>query len=333
MGYATTMRARSAKVFGIAMARPRRYVAYYRVSTGRQELSGLGLDAQREAIGTYLAANPGRVIAEYSETVSGRKRSRPILAEALRVCRVFRAILVIARLDRLSRNVETISTLMESGLEFVAADFPEANRFTVHILAAVAEYESNLNSERMKEVFAAVKKRGVKLGVYRGDAVRRFHPNCRLASNQARKARADARARDLAPIIWKLKADGMSYPEIVDELNARGISTPKRLGWYACAVKRIVRATSREFGSSPEAMATISAGSRQLKVMEHDRQLGPLLLRLKLQGLTIAAMASELQSRGVKAPRAQRWSETTLRRYLKRAMSVSSSPADRQAAR
>jgi DNA invertase Pin-like site-specific DNA recombinase len=307
-----------------------RYVAYYRVSTGRQELSGLGREAQRDAVRNYVDANLGRLIAEYSETVSGRKRNRPALAEALRVCRVFRAILVIARLDRLSRNVEMISALMESGLEFVVTDFPEANRFTIHILAAVAEYESDVNSERMKAVFAAAKKRGTKLGVYRGDAIRRFHPSCRQASIRARTGRTNARARDLAPIIWKLKADGMSYLEIVEELNSRGIPTAKRLGWYVTAVKRIIRATAAEFGSSPEAKAG-SLGSRRLKVMQHDRDLGPLLAQFRTQGMTVAAMASELHRRGVKAPRAKRWGETTLRRYLKRATNVSPLPADRQA--
>ena len=210
-------------------ARPRRYVAYYRVSIGRQELSGLGLDAQREAIQTFLAAHPGRLVAEYSEALSGRKNNRPKLDEAIRISRVFRATLVIARLDRLSRNVEMITRLMVGGLDFVVAtDFPHANRFTIHILAAVAEYESNLNSERMKLVLATAKARGSKLGVQRGKVAHVLPPGSTLASNQVRQARAAARARDLAPVVWDLIAEGKSYREIADELNRRGVPTATR---------------------------------------------------------------------------------------------------------
>jgi len=142
------------------LAGTRRYVAYYRMSIGRLEQFALGFDAQRAAVERYIAANPGRLIAELSETVSGRKNARPKLQEALYLCRLFRAVLVIARLDRLSRNVELITRLMESGTEFVAVDFPHANRFTIHVLAAIAEYESQLLSERMKAAYAAARERG-----------------------------------------------------------------------------------------------------------------------------------------------------------------------------
>jgi DNA invertase Pin-like site-specific DNA recombinase len=120
----------------------RRYVTYYRVSTMQQRQFGFSIEAQRAAVQNYIAANPGFVVAEFSEVMSGRKDSRPELAKALSTGRIARAVLVIARLDRLSRNVEMIARLMESKLEFVAVDFPHANRFTINILAAVAEYES-----------------------------------------------------------------------------------------------------------------------------------------------------------------------------------------------
>jgi hypothetical protein len=103
---------------------PRRYVAYYRVSTGQQGRFGFSIEAQRAAVEDYVAANPGVIVAEFSEVMSGRKDNRPELTKALSLCRVARAALVIARLDRLSRNVEMAARLMESGLEFVAADFP-----------------------------------------------------------------------------------------------------------------------------------------------------------------------------------------------------------------
>src|SRR5579863_3779803 len=117
------------------------------------------------------------------------------------LCRIFRATLIIARLDRLSRNVGMIARLMESGLEFVAADYPHANRFTIHILAAVAEYESRLNSERMKEAIAARRERGAVTAPSTYKDFRRFPPGCQRASAIVRKARSEARARDLAPLV------------------------------------------------------------------------------------------------------------------------------------
>ena len=295
----------------------RRYVAYYRVLTGRQQLSGLGIDAQREAVQKFARDNSGQLIAEFSETSSGRKNSRPQLNEAIRICRVFRAVLIIARLDRLARNVEMIASLMESGLEFVAADFPHANRFTIHILAAVAEYESKLNSERVKLVHAQAKQRGVKLGQYRSDAIRRFHPICRSASNRARKEKALSRARDLAPIIWKLKATGKTWSEIAAEMNSLGIATPKRGSWYSSAIKRIVKATASEFGSTPEANAA-APGSRILKMLQREREIGPMLALFKVRGMALTAMSAELHARGLKPPRGKRWSTSTLSRYITR---------------
>jgi DNA invertase Pin-like site-specific DNA recombinase len=183
---------------------PRRYVAYYRVSTVRQDQLGFSIEAQRAAVQDYVAVNPGLVVAEFSEVMSGRKDSRPELAKALSLCRIARAVLVIARLDRLSRNVEMIARLMESRLEFVAVDFPQANRFTIYILAAVAEYESRLSSERMKQVIAARRERGAKFGHFACDLPRRFPLGCQAASALVRQARSEARARDLAPL-WKAK--------------------------------------------------------------------------------------------------------------------------------
>jgi DNA invertase Pin-like site-specific DNA recombinase len=155
---------------------PRRYVAYYRVSTVRQGQFGFSIEAQRAAVQDYVAVSPGLVVAEFSEVMSGRKDSRPELAKALSLCRIARAVLVIARLDRLSRNVEMIARLVESRLEFVAVDFPHANRFTIHVLAAVAEYESRLSSERMSRLSPrdenAERKSDISPAVFR-DAFRR----------------------------------------------------------------------------------------------------------------------------------------------------------------
>ena len=119
-----------------------RFISYFRVSTARQGRSGLGIDAQKHAVETYL--NGREPLAEFVEIESGRKSDRPMLAQALAACRVHRAVLVIAKLDRLARNVSFVSALMDAGVEFVACDFPQANRLTIHILSAVAEHEAKM---------------------------------------------------------------------------------------------------------------------------------------------------------------------------------------------
>jgi DNA invertase Pin-like site-specific DNA recombinase len=140
-----------------------KFVAYYRVSTARQGRSGLGLEAQQRAVLDHLNGGSWRIVSEHTEVESGKRAdNRSKLAEALAACRVHGAKLIIAKLDRLSRNVAFISALMDSGVDFEAADFPQANRLTIHILAAVAEHEARMISERTKAALAAAKRRGVK---------------------------------------------------------------------------------------------------------------------------------------------------------------------------
>ena len=142
------------------------FIAYYRVSTKRQGESGLGLEAQRESVLSYLNGGRWKLIDEVTEVESGTRKGndRPALQNALALCRVHGATLIIAKLDRLARNVAFISKMMESGVEFVAVDFPQANRLTVHILAAVAEHEAVMISQRTKAALQAAKARGVVLG-------------------------------------------------------------------------------------------------------------------------------------------------------------------------
>ncbi len=189
----------------MAKGKSGRFVAYYRVSTERQGRSGLGLEAQRAAVEGYLGHNGWEMVGEFTEVESGRKADRPQLARALASCRVHDATLVVAKLDRLARNVHFISALMESGVEFAAVDFPQANRLTVHILAAVAEHEREMISARTKAALAAAKARGVVLGtpanLKHGDLGTR-------RSAEARSAKADARARDLAPVVEELQVAG-----------------------------------------------------------------------------------------------------------------------------
>jgi DNA invertase Pin-like site-specific DNA recombinase len=168
-----------------------KFVAYYRVSTQRQGRSGLGLEAQQNAVFNYLNGGDWRLVAEVTEVESGKRSDRPKLAEVLKLCRLHGATLIIAKLDRLARNVAFISNLTESGVEFHAVDFPQANRLTVHILAAVAEHEAKVISERTKAALAAAKRRGVKLGGYRGTTMTKA---MRKAASEAITKRAKARA-------------------------------------------------------------------------------------------------------------------------------------------
>ena len=149
-----------------------KFVSYLRVSTARQGTSGLGLEAQRAAVAGFLDGGDWTLVQEVLEVESGKRNDRPALATALKLCRKHRATLVIAKLDRLARNVAFISNLMESGVEFVAVDMPQANRFVVHILAAVAEQEAEAISKRTKAALAAAKARGTKLGGRRVSAER-----------------------------------------------------------------------------------------------------------------------------------------------------------------
>ena len=156
----------------MARASKSRFVSYLRVSTARQGASGLGLEAQRAAVAAHLNGSDWTLLREIVEVESGKRNDRPALAEALRLCGQQKATLVIAKLDRLARNVHFISGLMESGVEFLAVDMPSANRFVVHILAAVAEQEAEAISKRTKAALAAAKERGTVLGGRRVPAER-----------------------------------------------------------------------------------------------------------------------------------------------------------------
>jgi len=217
-----------------------KFVAYYRVSTDRQGRSGLGLEAQQEAVRSYLNGSSWQLVAEVVEVESGKRADRPKLAEALKLCRLHGATLVIAKLDRLARNVAFVSNLMESGVDFTAVDFPQANRLTVHILAAVAEHEAAMISQRTKAALAAAKARGKKLGGDRGN-IAALSARGNHASAVIRGQRAAKRAGDLAPIIREVQAAGAaSLRQVAAELTRRGFTTARGGQWSAVQVKRVM---------------------------------------------------------------------------------------------
>jgi DNA invertase Pin-like site-specific DNA recombinase len=220
-----------------------KFVAYYRVSTAKQGRSGLGLDAQKNAVADYLNGGHWTLVDEVTEVESGTRKGndRPALQNALALCRVHGATLIIAKLDRLARNVAFISNLMESDVEFTACDFPKANRLTVHILAAVAEHEAEMISARTKAALQAAKARGVKLGGDRDGVIARHARKGNRASAAVRTAKAEKRAADLLPTIEAIKAEGAtSLRQIAAKLNEKKIPLPRGGQWGAQQVQLVI---------------------------------------------------------------------------------------------
>jgi DNA invertase Pin-like site-specific DNA recombinase len=216
------------------------YVSYLRVSTQRQGQSGLGIEAQRSAVQNYLDQNGGALLQEFVEVESGSVKARPILVQSISLCRKTRAALLIAKLDRLGRNVAFVSSLMESGVDFVAVDAPYANRLMIHILAAFAEHERTLISDRTKAALAAAKSRGVQLGA-----------NGRLLG-LANKREAEQHARSLIHDIRDAQQRGArTLAEIATELNALGHTTREGAVWRPSAVHRLLK-RQRVLGSCGE---------------------------------------------------------------------------------
>lgn len=218
------------------------FIAYYRVSTNRQGQSGLGLEAQKDAVRRYILNN-GELVAEYTEVESGRKNDRPELMKAINHSRGIGGTLAIAKLDRLARNVAFTSALMESGTNFLACDNPEANRLTIHILAAVAQAEAETISARTVAALAAYKARGGKLGSH--------HPRCKrigvLAASkgstmggEAMRQSAIRASQHVQPTIIGLRGQGKSFRAIATFLNSEGFVTRQGKQWNAIQVKRIL---------------------------------------------------------------------------------------------
>ena len=218
-----------------------KWISYLRVSTGRQGRSGLGLEGQRKAVDDFLNGGSWHLVKEFVEVESGKKtdRQRPVLAEAIKACRLYGAKLVIAKLDRLSRNAHFLLGLKEAGVDFVCADMPSANRLTVGIMAMVAEEEGRMISERTKAALAAARRRGVQLGGYNKDP--KLTVKARKTGQETNRAKAAARATDLAPAIAELQAAGAtSLRAIAAGLNERGIPTARGGAWTATQVMRVM---------------------------------------------------------------------------------------------
>lgn len=205
---------------------------YYRVSSDRQGQSGLGLEAQEKAVNAFAKSNSYKLIAKVTEIESGKRNKRPILQQAIDYCLTHKATLLIAKLDRLGRNVAFISALMESKVDFIAVDNPYANKLIVHIMAAFAEYERDQISTRTKEALQVAKKRGVKLGEFGKKVLSKHNRESSIAF-----------AKKIKPVIKKLQREGFeSVREITAQLNERNVPTYSQKGvWHISTVHRILK--------------------------------------------------------------------------------------------
>lgn len=219
-----------------------RFVSYIRVSTAQQGTSGLGQDAQRAAIAAHVTAQGGTLVQEFSEVESGTKSKRPQLRAALAAAKQTGAALIVAKLDRLSRNVAFLGALIESDVQFVALDLPAANKFTLHIMAAVAQQERDATSERTKAALAAAKARGQKLGG------RNMTPAIQRAAVAAKRAQTAERYATVGTVCTLMRRNGSSLAQIAAKLNTlRDQLTPPRGGnWHVTQVQRILHYAERE---------------------------------------------------------------------------------------
>ena len=226
--------------------------AYYRVSTAKQGKSGLGIEAQCQAVAGYLNGGNWTIIAEFTEIESGKRADRPELDKALAAARLHRVPVVVAKVDRLTRSLSFLSKLLDAGVDVRFSDLPAiegpTGRFMLQQMAAVAELEAGMISARTKAALAAAKARGKKLGGYRGV---NLSNDARAMAIAARQERARARASDLAPVISGIKADGaLSLREIAAGLNAKRIPTARGRGeWSAVQVARVLGAQAKSSGS------------------------------------------------------------------------------------
>lgn len=229
-----------------------RFVSYLRVSTRAQGQSGLGLEAQRSAVALHVNVSGGELLREFIEVESGKRSDRQELKSAVAYARRCKATLLVAKLDRLARSVAFTATMMESGIEFIACDNPYANSLTVHILAAVAQYEREMISKRTKEALSAARERGTLLGSNRpghwdGMEERRRVGAIRGAQRAAEVHRAAAAVayEDVLPMIQELRNQGMGINAIAHRLNDEGIPSRRGRKWYGTTVKLVLeRATA-----------------------------------------------------------------------------------------
>lgn len=226
------------------MVQKKVFVPYYRVSTKKQGESGLGLEAQQSCVENFTKSQGGEMGKSFKEVESGRKKDRPELAKAIAHAKRCKATLIVAKLDRLARNVAFLSALMESGVDFVCCDNPNANRLTIHILAAVAEAEVEMIRARTKAALEAYKARGGVLGSARPECANNLSEEAMKKGQQlaaeARIQKADEAYTDLYDLLKTLRSEGKSLQQIADTLNEEGFKTRRGLPWNKQQVSNVL---------------------------------------------------------------------------------------------
>ena len=308
--------------------RQRQYVAYYRVSSPKQGSSGLSLEGQREAVRRFVDEERGKLVAEFSEVRSGLKSAGMQLREALRTCRMRRAILTVASIDRLSRRLALITAVMDSDIELAVVDSPNASRVVLHIKGAWAEHESERLSERIKAALAEAKKQGVKLGGRRPIEDMRAMA---ILGHRARKERAKARALEIAPLIWKLRADGKTLAEIATELNWQNVPTPQGRRWYSSGILRLLRKTESEFSALAASVAARPC-HRVVRARQRAERLVPLVWQFLLAGKSLSEVAEEMNRLCIPTARGRKWCKEKVRNVLARGRALLEERIDAAAA-
>ena len=219
-----------------------KFVCYYRVSTTKQKVSGLGIDAQKETVMNFLNGGNWEIVGEFVEYESGKNDNRSELTKAIQACKLKNAKLIVSKLDRLSRDVHFISSLMKSDVQFVVAEMPEMTELTIHIFAAMAQHERKMISERTKAALKQAKNRNAKLGnpcIRQGKRIQNSGDTTQ--ANLARVARADNYAYQMKEIILGIMNSGViSLNGIANELNSQRYATRMGRAWSAMAVKRVL---------------------------------------------------------------------------------------------
>lgn len=304
------------------------FVGYYRVSTALQGRSGWGILAQRRSVAAFVRSKAGVLVGDYEEWEGGHKppSGRPALAAAIEHAKTAGARLLVARIDRLARSVLVIANLLESGVDFVAVDLPEANRFNIHVLAATAEYERRLTGARVRDALAAYQARGGKLGFAR------LSPKKRAAvaaeGRQVLSARSEAFAAGIIPLIREMQEAGLGdIASITRALNRRRIPTMYGRGpWHEAVVTSLVRRADpnstlvREGRHLEQAQAQMADLHAATAAQADARALAlmPTIDAIRAEGITSwNAMARALDARGVPTARNRiRWSDSALKNIV-----------------
>jgi DNA invertase Pin-like site-specific DNA recombinase len=213
----------------------KKYIAYYRVSTNKQGIDGLGIDAQKTSVQNFIKnSGKGKIVAEYSEVESGKKDSRVELQKALQACKRENATLVIAKIDRLARKSSFVNTLQDANLDFVCCDMPTANKFTISVMAALAQNEAETTSVRTKSALAELKKRGVKLG-----NPKNLTDKARKNSIETRQKEAREKNLGVSKMVFDLQEQGLSMRKIAQKLNEYGLKTVNGKAFSVATIQHI----------------------------------------------------------------------------------------------